>query len=85
MAKEMPSAEGKPRWTATSIALLAVGLLILVPSALCTAFFGFQLAIGGNVFASNADVTRAFLLFGCIAMTIGAGLIFGALEIRRGD
>jgi hypothetical protein len=47
MSSALPPQQGKPRWNAISIALFVIGLLILVPSGLCTALIGVPFAFGG--------------------------------------
>jgi hypothetical protein len=78
--QSLPS--GKPHWTAASIALCVLGLLILVPSGLCTAL------VGGSIFVeglANADLSGivVVLIYGGIPVAMGAALVYAALKLRR--
>ncbi len=70
-----------PRWTGVSIAFLVVGLLILVPSGLCTAL------IGGAVLIEDADGAGviAVLLYGALPIAMGAALVYAGFNMRRRD
>ena len=73
---------GTPHWTAASIALFVLGLLILVPSGLCTAL------VGGSIFVdglASADLSGIFvvLIYGGIPAAMGAALLYAALKLRR--
>ncbi len=79
-----PSGQGTPHWTAASIALFVLGLLILVPSGLCTAL------VGGSIFVeglASADLSGIFvvLIYGGIPAAMGAALLYAALKLRRRD
>ena len=51
-------ADPKPpaRWTGAAVALVFFGLLILIPSGLCTSLFGIGALLGGG--SSGVDMTR---------------------------
>jgi hypothetical protein len=77
---EPPS--GRRRWTGVSIALFVLGLLILVPSGLCT------LVLGGSIIAEglpHGDLSAIpiVLIYGGIPVAMGAVLVWGALKARR--
>jgi hypothetical protein len=75
------AAQGAPRWTGVSIAFLVVGLLIVVPSGLCTAL------IGGAVLIEDADPAGVFavLLYGALPIAMGAALVYAGFNMRRRD
>ena len=75
--------QDKPRWTIVSVALLVIGLLILLPSGLCTAFVGLPLAFGG--FASDGEMVFNILMLGIVPMALGAALVYAGLKSRRRD
>jgi hypothetical protein len=82
--QSLPLGQGTPHWTAASIALFVLGLLILVPSGLCTAF------VGGSIFVdglASADLSGIFvvLIYGGIPAAMGAALLYAALKLRRRD
>lgn len=83
MSHDPPPRQLKPHWTAVSVALFAIGLLILVPSALCT-------LVVGSLFVtepSDADASNvgAVLIFGGVPMALGAVLVWAGLKARRRD
>ena len=67
----------KMRWTFISIALFALGLLIFVPSGLCTAAFGIMSLFQGG------DMMGLALVVGGLPMAMGAALIWAGLSVRR--
>jgi hypothetical protein len=76
--------ETKPlRWTGLAIALFVIGLLILVPSGLCTGL--------GLLFALSPDGLAApsmfalVVTFGGVPMALGAVLVYAGLKSRRRD
>ena len=76
------------RWTAGGIALLVLGLLILIPSGLCTASLGiaaFMIFLGLVYVVPGGGFAWEVLLMGGIATAIGAGLVYAALKLRRRD
>jgi hypothetical protein len=83
MSHDPPSVSQKKRWTFISISLFVIGLLILVPSGLCTAFVGLPLAFGG--FASDSEMMFNILMLGIVPMALGAALVYAGLKSRRRD
>lgn len=84
--KVRPSGSADPsqnagRWTGASIALFVLGLLILLPSGLCTAIFGVA-ALNEGLSTTDLDGLFAVLLTGGIPATIGAALVYAAFKIR---
>ena len=73
MADNSPPQQPKPSWPGASLALFIIGLLILVPSGLCTALFIVGYPPAGLV----------FLLMGTVPMGLGGLLVWGALKARR--
>ena len=69
----------KPHWSALAIVLLVIGLLILVPSGLCTAAFGIGALLGAIVQPLQAVSALGSLLMilvvGGIPVGIGAALV----------
>jgi len=84
MSQQPPPPRTRPRWTVISIALLILGLLILIPSGLCTAL------LGGSIIAEglpNGDLSGIpiVLLYGGPPVAIGAALVWAAFKARRRD
>lgn len=80
-----PDPPKRLRWTAGAIALLVLGLLILIPSGLCTAAMG-VLSIAS--LGSGNDEWGAILppmIIGLPFIALGAGLIWLARRLRRKD
>jgi hypothetical protein len=80
----MTQPEQPPRrhWTASAVALLVIGLLILVPSGLCTAFFG----IMGILYGSGADALNTLseaLVFGGPFVVVGALFVVLGFRARK--
>ena len=71
------------RWTAGSIALFVIGLLILVPSGLCTGIFGLMAL--SDFSRETVGILAMVLMFGGIPMLIGAALVKKGLKARRRD
>jgi len=80
-SQHAPAGQGPLRWTAVSIAFLVVGLLILVPSGLCTALLGVATLI------EDADPSGvlAVLLYGAVPLALGAALVYAGFNMRRRD
>jgi hypothetical protein len=77
--------EPRTHWTGLAIALLVIGLLILVPSGLCTALFGAGALF--SIFSGDARDAMSTLsmvtVIGGIPVAIGAVLVFAAFRLRR--
>jgi hypothetical protein len=78
-----PPLELRPQWTGAAIALLTIGLLILIPSGLCTAVFGIGSLVDnsppGDIFFSLLLV----LVVGGIPIAIGTALVRAGLKARK--
>jgi hypothetical protein len=84
MSQPDPPDQNKRRWTGISIALFVIGLLILVPSGLCTALVGLPFAFGGFA-AGDSEMMFNILMIGIVPMAIGAALVYAGLKSRRRD
>lgn len=77
----------KPHWSALAITLLVIGLLILIPSGLCTGVFGAGALY--DMFTSSssegASILLEALMIGGIPIAIGAALVYAAFRVRRGN
>ncbi len=81
-----PSPPGKPHWSAGAVALVVIGLLILIPSGLCTGIFGVG-AIYDMVTSSSSEgfsILLEALMFGGIPLVIGGLLVFAGFKMRKG-
>jgi hypothetical protein len=75
-----PPKHDKPRWTFISVALFVLGLLILIPSGLCTAV--------GSVFSlaeGEPSFILVILMFGALPIAGGAVLVWAGLKARPRD
>jgi hypothetical protein len=92
-----PYSEGKKRrWNFISVSLFVVGLLILLPSGLCTGlallsmigsvagFTGLGISPIGAANAFFGSLT-IILMFGGVPMALGAVLMYSGLKSRRRD
>jgi hypothetical protein len=75
-----PPQPARPHWTFISVALFVIGLLILIPSGLCTAVLG-VMSLGGG----DPSFLGIVLLVGVLPMAIGLGLVYAGLNTRRRD
>jgi hypothetical protein len=73
----------RPHWTFISVALFMLGLLILIPSGLCTALMGSFMVVENSNFDPSGILL--LLLFGGIPMAAGAVLIWAGLKARTRD
>jgi hypothetical protein len=83
--REAPQLPPQPRWGVISVALFVIGLLILIPSGLCTALFGVG-ALASLLSGSPGDAMSSLsmvLTIGGIPVVIGGVLVFAALKLRR--
>ena len=79
------SEQPKRRWNWVSMALFVIGLLILVPSGLCTTL-GLLFALSGPVtrdLPPTRDQVEFVLLFGALPISLGALLVWFALAARE--
>jgi hypothetical protein len=73
------------QWGALSVTLLVIGLLILIPSGLCTGIFG----VGAlyDMFTSSSNegfsILLEALMLGGIPLAIGAALVYAAFKVRK--
>ena len=73
------------QWGALSVTLLVIGLLILIPSGLCTGIFGIG-AIYGMLTESPGEglsILMEALMVGGIPLAIGGILVYAGLQARR--
>jgi hypothetical protein len=72
------------RWTGSAITLVVIGLLILVPSGLCTGAFGIGVLLDfGNGHGYEVIMLVGVLLIGSPFIVLGALLIRTGLRERR--
>lgn len=73
------------RWTLSAVAFVLLGLLVVIPSGLCSAILGYSVFSQGG--ASDASNVAGFLLMvafvGGIPFIGGIVLILVGLRIRR--
>lgn len=73
----------RPHWTLVSVVLFVIGMLILVPSGLCTG------VVGLYVLADDPSQILEFMVlilpYGAVPMALGAGLVYAGLKSRRHD
>ena len=76
---------GAPRWGALSVTLLVIGLMILIPSGLCTGIFGVG-ALYDMITSSSsegASILGEALIIGGIPLAIGGILVYAAFQARK--
>jgi len=83
MSDPLPPQQSKPRWNAVSIAIFVIGLLILIPSGLCTGL-GLLFALSPYGIADRSMV-GLILTIGGLPILIGAALVYAGLKSRRHD
>ena len=79
-----PDPTGKPKrahWTVATVALFALGLLILILSGLCTAGLGLPILVSSIPMGDLSGVFAVFL-FGGLPIGFGISLIIAALKSR---
>lgn len=80
-----PAPPGRPHWGAGAGVLVAIGLLILIPSGLCTGIFGIG-AIYDMITTSSGEgfsILAEAVLIGGIPIAIGGLLVFAGFRIRK--
>jgi hypothetical protein len=84
MSQPTPPERTRPRWTAISLALLILGLLILITSGLCTALLGGSIIAEGLL---NGDLSGIpiVLIYGGPPIAAGTFFVWAALKTRRRD
>jgi hypothetical protein len=81
---EDPKAPYKPplKWTGATLALFMIGLLILIPSGLCTGVFGL-IALSQGAGDDMIGVLLEAVVFGGPFILLGGGLVYAALQLRK--
>ncbi len=78
----------KPRNTATGIALLLIGLVILVPSGLCTGLFGggalIEMLMHPTTAGDGAGIFAMAAIFGGPFVALGGFLVWTGIRNLRG-
>jgi hypothetical protein len=80
-----PPPAKKPHWTGLAITLLVIGLLIAIPSGLCTGVFG-VMAIADMMSSSSSEgfsVLMGALMTGGIPLAFGVVLVLVAFAARK--
>lgn len=83
--RDTPQLPPQPRWGVISVTMMVIGLLILVPSGLCTGLMG----VGALFSVFTGDVSDAMPTLGMVAtvggipVVIGGVLVFAALRLRK--
>lgn len=72
----------RPRWTFISVALFILGLLILVPSGLCTVAFGGMMLVEPGSSGEFLSIGLMVLMLGVAPMAVGALLMWAGLKAR---
>ncbi|HEV2561683.1 MAG TPA: hypothetical protein VGT78_06040 [Rhizomicrobium sp.] len=75
----------RSRWTAISLTIFVVGLLILIPSGLCTSIFGVAYLFGGGNLDETLSMLVTVAMVGGIPMLIGFFMVWSGLALRRKD
>ncbi len=73
----------RPHWTLVSVVLFAIGMLILIPSGLCTGVVGLYLLADDP--SQFLEFLVLILPYGAVPMALGAGLVYAGLKSRRHD
>ena len=74
--------KNKGSLTGAGVALVVIGLLILVPSGLCTGAFGI-IAIINNNWSDTVQMLTEVISFGFIPILLGGGLLWVGLSLRK--
>jgi hypothetical protein len=67
---------------AVAVALMLIGLLILVPSGLCTAIFGLS-GIASGLQSGQWGALGLAIGFGAIPILLGSALVWAAVHLMR--
>ena len=82
----MPEPSPRGRWTGSAIALVVIGLLILIPSGLCTATMGGLFLFSKfSADSANADLSDllSVLIVGGPFILVGLFLLRAGLRARK--
>ncbi|MBI3677576.1 MAG: hypothetical protein HY243_13270 [Proteobacteria bacterium] len=82
---EGPLPPARPHWTALSLVLFIIGLLILVPSGLCTGIGGIVALFGNDNVQDALAMLLMVLIYGAVPVAIGAVLVYAGLKARKRD
>ncbi|MGH6870097.1 MAG: hypothetical protein ACREHE_01210 [Rhizomicrobium sp.] len=83
---QTPPPPRKPQWTVWALTLFVIGLLILIPSGLCTGVFGVAGIYDAVTSGSGSDSAGFFmeaLMVGGPFIAVGIGLVMAGLSIRK--
>ena len=75
----------RTHWTALSLVIFVVGLLILIPSGLCTGLFGLGYLFSGGNLDETLSMLTTVAMVGGIPMLIGFFMVRAGLALRRKD
>lgn len=79
---QTPPLGKRPPWTGAALALFVIGLLILIPSGLCTGIFGL-IALSQGLGADMVGFLLEALVFGGPFILVGGGLVYAAYQLRK--
>lgn len=87
MPEPQSSPARRPHWSALAVTLLVIGLLILIPSGLCTGVFGAGALY--DMFTSSSDegvsILAEALMIGGPFLAVGGALVYAAFRVRKGN
>ena len=78
--------KNKGSLTGAGVALVVIGLLILVPSGLCTGLMGlagFVAAVSDSNWSDFIQMLTEAISFGLIPIAVGAFLLWAGLRLRK--
>ncbi len=81
MSQLDPHDPKRAHWTVTSVALVVIGLLILIPAGLCTAL------LGGSILLSSISMGDwsgifAVLIYGGVPLGFGIAILIAGFKTR---